>query len=115
MTITVYSKPSCVQCTATYRALDRAGLSYDVVDLSADERALAQVMELGYQQAPVVFAPSMNVHMWENPITQENVARLKTFGRRFIEPDSGELACGYEGKGRLPDPEAIMKELQKFL
>ena len=66
-------------------------------------------------QAPVVFAPSMNVHMWENPITQENVARLKTFGRRFIEPDSGELACGYEGKGRLPDSEAIMKELQKFL
>jgi glutaredoxin-like protein NrdH len=56
MTITVYSKPSCVQCTATYRALDRAGLSYDVVDLSADELALAQVMELGYQQAPVVFA-----------------------------------------------------------
>ena len=56
MTITVYSKPSCVQCTATYRALDRAGLSYDVVDLSADERALAQVLELGYQQAPVVFA-----------------------------------------------------------
>ncbi|HMQ37181.1 MAG TPA: glutaredoxin-like protein NrdH [Micropruina sp.] len=56
MTITVYSKPSCVQCTATYRALDRAGLSYDVVDLSADEQALAQVLELGYQQAPVVFA-----------------------------------------------------------
>lgn len=56
MTITVYSKPSCVQCTATYRALDRAGLSYDVVDLSADEQALSQVMELGYQQAPVVFA-----------------------------------------------------------
>ncbi len=56
MTITVYSKPSCVQCTATYRALDRAGLAYDVVDLSADDRALAQVMDLGYQQAPVVFA-----------------------------------------------------------
>ena len=56
MTITVYSKPSCVQCTATYRALDRAGLSYDVVDLSADEQALAQVLELGYQQAPFVFA-----------------------------------------------------------
>ena len=56
MTITVYSKPSCVQCTATYRALDRAGLSYDVVDMSEDDRALAQVLELGYQQAPVVFA-----------------------------------------------------------
>ena len=56
MTITVYSKPSCVQCTATYRALDRAGLDYAVVDLSLDEQALAQVMDLGYQQAPVVFA-----------------------------------------------------------
>lgn len=66
-------------------------------------------------QAPVIFAPSMNVHMWENPITQENVARLRKFGRHFIEPDSGELACGYEGKGRLPEPEAIMKELQKLL
>lgn len=56
MTITVYSKPQCVQCTATYRALDRAGLEYAVVDMSLDEQALAQVLELGYQQAPVVFA-----------------------------------------------------------
>ncbi len=56
MTITVYSKPSCVQCTATYRALDRAGLEYAVVDLSLDDQALNQVLELGYQSAPVVFA-----------------------------------------------------------
>lgn len=56
MTITVYSKPSCVQCTATYRALDRAGLEYAVVDMSLDDRALNQVLELGYQSAPVVFA-----------------------------------------------------------
>ncbi|MEA4943863.1 MAG: glutaredoxin-like protein NrdH [Propionicimonas sp.] len=54
MAITVYSKPSCVQCTATYRALDSHGLEYEVVDLSVDERALAEVMALGYQQAPVV-------------------------------------------------------------
>lgn len=54
MSITVYSKPSCVQCTATYRALDRQGLAYEVVDLSQDEAALAKVRELGYQQAPVV-------------------------------------------------------------
>ena len=56
MTITIYSQPSCVQCTATYKALDKLGLDYDVVDLSLDEQALAQVMGLGYQQAPVVFA-----------------------------------------------------------
>lgn len=56
MAITVYSKPACVQCTATYRALDKHGLAYEVVDLAEDERALAEVLALGYQQAPVVIA-----------------------------------------------------------
>lgn len=56
MSITVYSKPSCVQCTATYRALARHGLDYDVVDLTADGRALEQVTSMGYVQAPVVIA-----------------------------------------------------------
>lgn len=54
MTITVYSKPSCVQCTATYKALDKAGLAYDVVDISQDDAARDYVMALGYLQAPVV-------------------------------------------------------------
>ena len=54
MSITVYSKPSCVQCTATYRALDRQGLEYDIFDVTADEAALKAVKELGYLQAPVV-------------------------------------------------------------
>lgn len=52
--IAVYSKPSCVQCTATYRALDKQGIEYDVFDVSVDEQALAMVKELGYLQAPVV-------------------------------------------------------------
>lgn len=56
MAITVYSKPNCVQCTATYRALDKAGLSYEVVDISLDAEALEQVKSLGYAQAPVVMA-----------------------------------------------------------
>ncbi len=56
MTITVYSKPACVQCTATYRALDKQGLEYTVVDLSTDESSLDYVRSLGYQQAPVVVA-----------------------------------------------------------
>ncbi|SIO29617.1 glutaredoxin-like protein NrdH [Agromyces cerinus] len=54
MTVTVYTKPSCVQCNATYRALDSKGIEYEVLDLSVDESALAQVKELGYLQAPVV-------------------------------------------------------------
>jgi len=54
MTVTVYTKPSCVQCNATYRALDSKGIAYEVLDLSQDETALAAVKELGYLQAPVV-------------------------------------------------------------
>ncbi len=54
--ITVYTKPSCVQCTATYRALDAKGIEYDVRDLTTDEAALQAVKDLGYLQAPVVTA-----------------------------------------------------------
>ncbi|WP_159809339.1 glutaredoxin-like protein NrdH [Cellulomonas citrea] len=56
MTITVYSKPSCVQCSATYRALDKAGHDYTVVDISEDADARDYVMSLGHLQAPVVVA-----------------------------------------------------------
>ncbi|GED11318.1 glutaredoxin-like protein NrdH [Cellulosimicrobium cellulans] len=54
--VTVYSKPACVQCDATYRALDRKGIEYTVVDISTDVDALEQVRALGYLQAPVVVA-----------------------------------------------------------
>ena len=54
MAITVYSKPSCVQCNATYRALDAKGIEYSVTDVSQDADALEHVKSLGYMQAPVV-------------------------------------------------------------
>ncbi len=54
MTITVYSKPQCPQCEATYRALRKQGLNYRTVDLSEDTEALEYIKSLGYQQAPVV-------------------------------------------------------------
>ena len=54
MTITVYSKPGCVQCTATRRALDRAACDYTEVDISADADARDYVMSLGHLQPPVV-------------------------------------------------------------
>ena len=56
MAITVYTKPSCVQCTATRRALKKHGLEFEEVDLLEDADALATVKALGYQQAPVIFA-----------------------------------------------------------
>jgi phosphopantothenoylcysteine decarboxylase/phosphopantothenate--cysteine ligase len=66
-------------------------------------------------QAPVLIAPSMNVHMLENPIFQENVRKLKRVGYTFMEPAEGYLACGYEGKGRLPEPADIVEEIQSLL
>lgn len=56
MSITVYSKPACVQCDATYRALDKNGIEYTIVDISQDTEALEMVRGLGYMQAPVVIA-----------------------------------------------------------
>ena len=56
MASTIYSKPNGVQCTATYRAMDKAGLSYETVDIALDAQALEQVKSLGYAQAPVVVA-----------------------------------------------------------
>ncbi|MGL5952353.1 glutaredoxin-like protein NrdH [Providencia rustigianii] len=52
--ITIYSKPNCVQCNATYQALDRKQLSYQVIDLSDNNQAIEFIKKLGYQQLPVV-------------------------------------------------------------
>ncbi|MBJ7399389.1 redoxin NrdH [Mycolicibacterium sp.] len=56
MTITVYTKPACVQCNATYKALDKEGLDYEIVDITEVSEARDYVMALGYLQAPVVVA-----------------------------------------------------------
>jgi len=66
-------------------------------------------------RAPVVLAPAMNVHMWEHPAVQENLARLVARGARVVGPASGSLACGYEGTGRLADPEDIVEEVLRTL
>lgn len=56
MTVTVYTKPSCVQCNMTYRALDSKGIEYNTVDVTEDAAALELIKGLGYMQAPVVIA-----------------------------------------------------------
>jgi phosphopantothenoylcysteine decarboxylase/phosphopantothenate--cysteine ligase len=66
-------------------------------------------------KSAVLIAPSMNVNMYENPITQGNIQKLRRLGYRFAEPETGKLACGYEGKGRLPSPEVLLKEISYCL
>ena len=64
---------------------------------------------------PVVFAPAMNNRMWDNPIAQENVAKLMKLNYRFIGPQAGWLACRNVGAGRLTDPQIIVDEVVKIL
>lgn len=59
-------------------------------------------------KAPCIIAPAMNTGMWENPIVQDNVERLKRFGYEIITPASGRLACGDIGSGKMPDEETLM-------
>lgn len=66
-------------------------------------------------KAPVIFAPAMNDQMYENKIYQENEAKLKKLGYHFVRPESGYLACGYEGIGRLASLDSIMAVLEKVL
>ncbi len=65
-------------------------------------------------RAPIVLAPAMNVHMYQNPALQENMAILKKRGLYFIDPDEGQLACGYVGKGRMAEPEQIVAWTEAF-
>ena len=60
-------------------------------------------------KAPIVVAPVMNTGMLENPVTQENIAALKARGVKIVDPDSGELACGATGKGRMPEASEIFE------
>lgn len=60
--------------------------------------------------SPILLFPAMNVHMWENPATQRNARVAEENGCVVIDPDAGDLACGYEGKGRLPSTETIVEE-----
>ena len=66
-------------------------------------------------KCPVLIFPAMNSNMYENYFTQKNLLNLKNAGYKLIEPDSGELACGTSGKGRMPEPEIIMLEILRAL
>lgn len=88
----------------------------DVIARLADGRAddLLTATALA-TEAPLVIAPSMNTHMWRHEATGENVARLRARGAVIVEPESGELACGEIGQGRLAPVEAILAAVEAEL
>ena len=66
-------------------------------------------------KAPVFIAPAMDLDMYQHPTTQQNMERLRSFGNHIIEPQSGFLASGLEGKGRMEEPEKIVEYLDRYL
>lgn len=65
-------------------------------------------------KAPVFIAPAMDLDMYQHPSTQANINTLKGYGNRFVEPTSGFLASGLEGKGRMHEPDLIVEEMERF-
>lgn len=78
----------------------------------ADDLLTASILATN---APVIFCPAMNVKMWQNPITQENVKKLKHVGYYIVDPEYGELACGYRGVGRLAHSDQIVYCVKSIL
>ena len=64
---------------------------------------------------PKLVSPSMNTRMYKNPVTQDNIETLRRYGTRVILPDSGYLACGDTGEGRMPDPSVLQKHIEYAL
>jgi phosphopantothenoylcysteine decarboxylase/phosphopantothenate--cysteine ligase len=77
----------------------------------ADDALTSVIMAL---DCPIVMAPAMNDRMYRNPILQRNIGLLKEQGVRFVEPGTGELACGTRGQGRLADTETILQAVASF-
>lgn len=78
----------------------------------ADDLLTTSVMAT---KAPVLIVPAMNSNMYDNPIYQRNEKQLADCGYHLLEPATGELACGWEGKGKLPDPEIILAAAESVL
>jgi phosphopantothenoylcysteine decarboxylase/phosphopantothenate--cysteine ligase len=80
----------------------------------ADDMLSTVIMAINLR-CTVLIVPAMNTNMYENPIVQENIKKLARLGYRFVEPEVGRLAEGYEGKGRFPKEDVIVGEILKAL
>lgn len=85
-----------------------AKLAHGIADDMLSTTALAV-------KCPILIAPAMNCNMFDNPIFQKNMGILRDYNLKFVEPEYGQLACGYEGKGRLADPDRIIQKIQSLL
>ena len=66
-------------------------------------------------EKPILLAPAMNTRMWKHPATRANCQTLATRGYKFVDPESGDLACGWQGEGRLAEPQVIAQAVLKLL
>lgn len=73
----------------------------------ADDAVSTLAVSVLPDEKPVLVAPAMNTRMWRHPATQRSVATLRDWGVRFIDPEEGDLACGWSGTGRLAEPERV--------
>ena len=65
-------------------------------------------------RCPVIIAPSMDMDMLAHPATQKNIETLRSYGNNILEPESGELASGLSGKGRMTEPDEIVKVIERY-
>ena len=94
-----------------------APATYNIIGKVANGIAddmLSTILSAVSLRKPVFFALAMNVNMYENPILNENISKLKSYGYRFIDTNEGLLACNYEAKGRMKEPEEIVDIIERY-
>ena len=94
-----------------------APATYNIIGKVANGIAddmLSTILSAVSLRKPVFFALAMNLNMYENPILNENIDKLKTYGYRFIDTNEGLLACNYEAKGRMKEPEEIVDIIERY-
>ena len=93
-----------------------APATYNIIGKVANGIAddmLSTILSAVSLRKPIFFALAMNVNMYENPILNENISKLKSYGYRFIDTNEGLLACNYEAKGRMKEPEEIVDIVER--
>ena len=94
-----------------------APATYNIIGKVANGIAddmLSTILSAVSLRKPVFFALAMNVNMYENPILNKNIDKLKTYGYKFIDTNEGLLACNYEAKGRMKEPQEIVDIIERY-
>lgn len=96
-------------CPATANIINKMGCGL------ADDTISTLFLAWQMKEKPFLIAPAMNTFMWQHPSTAENASRLAAWGCTFVGPESGNLACGEEGEGRLAETSDILAALEQAL